>query len=313
MITPDKLTLRRATVSPTDIFRGDTDLLEKITTEGFHLPYYDSPQTRVFQLAPSHPHHVIPEAHQVLWFLDRFSDSYLTWDQFVYDTTTLSAIDSKNSASDKANSQYMSYIMLGHGESSRPKDGEPQCRTRGLASKQHPHLHKHYTGIPKTHPDDTYVTIDDKLGHRTLESQSNLAMDLTLSCIAHFISGFGTPLIYTDIIGVTSQKLVFNHVAFGFHNMSSAITATYALTQRSEIKEIWPKVIAQVADHPNNYLPGNTKVRAGFQLNAMVIHPSAKMRHRLRPSQDFDTWVLLASDGGFSFFVENGITIDRGI
>ena len=314
MGSPDQLTLRRLPVPPTDIFREDTDLLNKIMRDGETLPEFTHSGKLAIRLDPSHPHHVEPRAHKVIWFTDQsYEPSYETWDTFLDSKRTLASLDERIGINTHNIPGYMAYIMLGHGKIDKPPDHEPKCRLRGLASKVYPHLHEQYIPIPKTHPHDIHVRPGQDLWHSTLEAQSNLAMDLTLSCIAKQLANFGAPFTYTDSIGVTESKLTLTHNAFGFSSMSEALCTTYTLLHNSSIKSAWPQVIKNVADHPGNNLPGETKVRAGFQLNAMIIHPSSEMRARLNPSSNNNTWVLLASDGGFSFFVQDGITIDRNL
>ncbi len=311
MTSPDQYVFRRLYVPPTDIFRTDEDLLNKIFREG--APLSENHEGAAIQLDPSHAHNVVPGAHKVIWYVDKDQNRYLDWDQFLGCDTTLSMIDERNGESSHHNPAYMSYIMLGHGRIDKPASHEPKRRLGGLASKQFPHLHEQFELVPKTHPHDRHIKLTQTLGRRTLETQSNLAMDLTLSCIAHLLVGFGTQFEYHDTIGVGKEKLHLRHTAFGFQSMSKAIKSTHEVITKPEIKTIWPGVIESVASHKPDLLPGDTRVRAGFQLNGMVLHPSLEMRERLRPTADFDTWVLLASDGGFSMFVEDGITFDRDL
>ena len=311
MAYPDQYVFRRLYVPPTDIFRSDEALLKKIVAEG--NPISRNREGAAIQLDPSHAHNVVPGAHKVIWYIDKNQEKYLDWDMFLASEETHQSIDERNANHSAGNADYMSYIMVGHGRSEPPKNGEPIRRLGGLASKQFPHIHEQFVPIPKTHPRDRHIKLTEELGRRTLETQSNLAMNLTLSCIAHLLAGFGTPFEYHDTIGVGREKLHFKHQAFGFSSMSKAIKSTHNMINLPEIKRIWPEVIESVANHQSDLLPGNTRVRPGFQLNGMVLHPSTAMRERLNPTEDFDTWVLLASDGGFSMFVEDGITFDRDL
>lgn len=311
MTSPDQYVFRRLSVPPTDIFRPDDDLLEKIVREGTLLR--ENHEGAAIQLEPSHAHNVVPDAHKVIWYVDKDRNRYLSWDQFLASDSTLNMVDERNGENSHHNPAYMSYIMLGHGSLDKTKEYIPKRRLGGLASKQFPHLHEQFELVPKNHPHDRHVKLTETLGRRTLETQSNRAMDLTLSCIAHLITDFGIPFEYHDTIGIGKEKLHFRHTVFGFQSMSEAIKATHKVIKSPEISTIWPSVMETVARHQPDLLPGDTKVRAGFQLNGMVLHPSREMRERLTPTADFDTWVLLASDGGFSMFVEDGITFDRNL
>lgn len=311
MTSPEQYIFRRLFVPPTDTFLSDEDLLTKIISKGTLLS--TNRDGSAIQLDPSHAHNIVRDAHKVVWFVDNDAARYTNWGDFLNSDLTLSTINERNAANSRGNQSYMSYIMVGHGRVDKPGDGTPKHRLGGLASKQFPHIHEQFQAIPKTHPDDRLIRLTDPLGRRTLETQSNLAMDLTLSSISHLLSDFGTAFEYHDKIGVGDQKLHFAHKVFGFQSMSEAIKATHGVINRPEIKKIWPGVIEAVARHEPGILPGDTKVRAGFQLNGMVLHPSREMRERLTPTADFDTWVLLASDGGFSMFVEDGITFDRDL
>ncbi len=303
-----ELVLRRLPVPPTDIFRPNDEILEKIIKQPTHISLTEN--IVLTPLVGSHPHNIVKGAHHVEWLTK--DGRFISWQDLVSIPILLQSLDYRIDALSRHNPDASYYIMHGHGTVPPPSQSDLQYIPKGIASVAYPHFHSNIAAIPSHHPTMQYLTAGEQQFKRTLEIQSDAAMEMVLSSLSNLLCNFGTKFTTNSYLGASNFHHSITHTFFGFDTLHDAVTSTYELINDPLVIALWPLLVAYVAQQPPLDISGHKiKHKISFRPNALILHPSQNMREALTPTKDKRIWVKLATIGTFADFVRGGISLIR--